>query len=183
MEYKSLSIDPAVLWLTGLSGAGKSTLSSALLKIMLGMKLQAIVLDGDELRSGINSNLGFSEADRCESNRRVAEVAKLFFNAGYIVICACISPLKAYRKLVREILENQNFMEVFVDCSITECIRRDPKGLYAMAQQNKLPNFTGLTAPYEVPESADLTVNTQSTKIEDCCTQVIDYLYRLQNKI
>ncbi len=169
---------PAVLWFTGLSGAGKSTVANLVEKRLLASAKHTIVLDGDNVRHGLNRDLGFSEADRVENIRRVAEVARLFVEAGIIVIVSFISPYRAERMLARERVEEGEFIEVFVDTPIEECRRRDPKGLYAKADTGQLRNFTGVDAPYEEPLDPEIHLQTLGTKPEDLAEQVVRELRR-----
>jgi bifunctional enzyme CysN/CysC len=153
-----LSQQPRVVWFTGLSGSGKSTIARLLEQRLHAEGRATMLLDGDNLRHGLNRDLGFTEADRVENIRRAGEVAKLFVEAGVITLCAFISPYRADRRMVREMLAPGEFLEVFVDTPIEECIRRDPKGLYAKALAGKIPNFTGIGSPYEAPDAAELVL-------------------------
>lgn len=155
-----------VLWMTGLSGAGKSTLARAVNERLEARHCMVVVLDGDALRSGLNANLGFSSADRIENIRRTAEVAALFKQAGFVVICALISPAHAHRSLARSII-GERFFEVHVASDLAVCESRDPKGLYSRARRGELPEFTGISSPYEVPVSPDLAIDTAHLTIED----------------
>ncbi len=150
----------AVVWFTGLSGAGKSTIANRVEQKLVGLGGHTMLLDGDNVRHGLNRDLGFTDADRVENIRRLGEVAKLMADAGLIVICAFISPFRADRQMAREIASPHNFVEVFIDTPLEECIRRDPKGLYAKAQAGEIPNFTGLDSPYEAPENPEVTLTT-----------------------
>src|SRR5438105_1193884 len=150
----------AVLWLTGLSGAGKSTIADLVERKLLACGRHTMLLDGDNVRHGLNRDLGFTEADRVENIRRVGEVAKLMTEAGLIVICSFISPFRAERQMVRELTEPISFLEIFVDTPLDECIRRDPKGLYAKARAGRLEHFTGLDSPYEAPHDPEMHVTT-----------------------
>lgn len=156
-----------VVWLTGLPGSGKSTLAEGLEARLLGMKKLAYVLDGDVLRRGLNSDLGFSEADRNENIRRVAEVSAMLKDASIITIVAFISPFRKMREFARTRAGSENFIEVFVKSSLETCIKRDPKGMYRKAINGKTENFTGLTSPYEVPESPDLVIDTEKLSVEE----------------
>jgi len=168
-----------VLWLTGLSGAGKSTLANALANELRANGIPVIHLDGDALRSGLCSDLGFTNEDRQENVRRMAEVAKLFAESGAITICSLISPAKAQRELAREIL-GDSFVEVYVKCQLEECIRRDPKGLYARAISGAIQQFTGISAPYEAPEAAELVVETDRQSVEAGVADVWSFLKTLR---
>lgn len=158
---------PLTLWLTGLSAAGKSTLAFALERQLIEQGRLCYVLDGDNLRHGLNRDLGFSPAERCENIRRVAEVSRLLNDAGLIVITAFISPYRADRATAREIIGHEQFREVYLDTPLADCEARDPKGLYRRARSGKLPDFTGIGAPYEAPEAPDLRINTNIMNIPD----------------
>jgi bifunctional enzyme CysN/CysC len=151
---------PCILWFTGLSGSGKSTIARALEDRLTGAGYHTYMLDGDNLRHGINRDLGFTDVDRVENIRRAGEVAKLFVDSGLIVLCALISPFRAERQMVRDLVERDEFMEIFVETPLEECMRRDPKGLYSKAMAGTLKNFTGIDSPYEVPERPDLMLHT-----------------------
>ncbi len=155
---------PAVLWLTGLSGAGKSTIADLVEKQLLADGRHTMLLDGDNVRHGLNRDLGFTDVDRVENVRRVGEVAKLMAEAGLIVICSFISPFRAERRMVRELTGPTAFLEIFVDTPIEECIRRDPKGLYAKAKAGGIEHFTGLDSPYEEPEAPEMRLTTIGTR-------------------
>lgn len=165
-----------VLWFTGLSGAGKSTLANALEKRLFSEGIRTYILDGDNIRQGLNLDLGFSPEDRSENIRRIAEVAKLFTDAGVLVLTAFISPYKMDRKLARDIIRKDDFIEIFVSCSIEECEKRDVKGLYAKARRGEISQFTGVSAPYEVPESPDIIVSTEKMNIEQCVEEIMAVL-------
>jgi len=155
-----------VIWMTGLSGSGKSTLARAFERSLHQHGKLTILLDGDNLRSGINNNLGFSAAERTENIRRASEVAKLFLNNGIITICSLISPTIAIRELARQVIGPEDFYEVYVNCPIEECIKRDVKGLYKKALSGEIKNFTGLDAPYEAPKNPFVEVQTDQLSLE-----------------
>lgn len=155
-----------VIWLTGLSGSGKTTLAAALEKQLFELNYFCQILDGDNVRSGINKNLEFTNKDRMENIRRVAEVAKLFMNCGIILICAFISPTNAMRQMAREIIGETDFLEVFIDTPLEICEQRDPKGLYKKARAGKIPNFTGISAPFEIPANPYMVVDNTKADID-----------------
>jgi bifunctional enzyme CysN/CysC len=169
---------PCVIWLTGLSGSGKSTVANALEQALFLEGYHSYLLDGDNVRHGLNKDLSFTDEARVENIRRIGEVAKLFVDAGVIVITAFISPFRADRRLVRELLEKNEFIEVFVDTPIEVCEQRDPKGLYAKARAGEIKNFTGIDAPYEAPQAADLTLHNDKDSVEQCVAQVMSHLRR-----
>jgi len=168
----------ATIWFTGLSGSGKSTIAVALEHALHSIGKLSYRLDGDNVRLGINKNLGFSEADRKENIRRIGEVAKLFGDAGVISLSSFISPYKADRDEVRELHEQAglNFIEVFVDCPLEEAEKRDPKGLYKKARAGEIKNFTGIDDPYEAPEQAELHLRTDLMSVEDEVQAILDHL-------
>jgi bifunctional enzyme CysN/CysC len=166
----------AVVWLTGLSGAGKSTIANALESKLLALGAHSMLLDGDNVRHGLNRDLGFTDTDRVENIRRLGEVAKLMADAGLIVITAFISPFRADRQMAREIVAPHPFIEVFVDTPLDECMRRDPKGLYARAKSGEIPNFTGLASPYEAPDDPELRIHTTNTTADTIAETLIDAL-------
>lgn len=165
-----------VIWFTGLSGSGKSTLANALEKKLHAQGKRTYILDGDNIRQGLNKDLGFTDADRVENIRRVAEVAKLMMDAGLIVMTAFISPFRAEREMARELIGAEHFIEVFVDTPLDVCEQRDPKGLYKKARSGQLPNMTGINSPYERPLIPDLVINSTFASTEDCVTQISLYL-------
>lgn len=165
-----------VIWFTGLSGSGKSTLANAVASRLFRDNVRNYVLDGDNVRHGLNKDLGFSEADRTENIRRIGEVAKLFVDSGQVVLTAFISPFQTDRKLVRDLLEEKEFIEVYVKCSIDTCEERDPKGLYVKARQGLIKDFTGINSPYEEPENPEIVVESDRTTVEESVEQVIQYL-------
>jgi adenylylsulfate kinase len=166
------------LWLTGLSASGKSTLARAIEGALFERGCSSYVLDGDNIRHGLNRDLGFSPAHRTENIRRIGEVAKLFTDAGVIVLTAFISPYRADRDAVRALMPPGDFAELFVDCDIAVCEARDPKGLYVKARRGEIPEFTGVTAPYEPPARPELTVHTDRFTLDECVGQVLAYLER-----
>jgi bifunctional enzyme CysN/CysC len=167
---------PAILWFTGLSGSGKSTIANAVEQRLYGIGAHTYLLDGDNVRHGLNQDLGFTDADRVENIRRVAEVAKLFVDAGLIVIVAFISPFRAERRMARELVADGEFLEVFVDTPIEECKKRDPKGLYKRAEAGEIKNFTGIDSPYEAPEHPELHLKTAGKRPEALVEVVLNDL-------
>ena len=163
-----------VVWLVGLSGSGKSTLARGLENTLHQSGYLTQVLDGDNLRSGINSNLAFSESDRKENIRRAAEVSKLFANCGVITICSLISPTEEIRKMAKNIVGENKYFEVFVNCPIEVCESRDVKGLYKRAREGQIKNFTGIDSPFEAPQSPDLEIETDVNSIEYCHSQLVE---------
>lgn len=168
----------ATLWFTGLSGSGKSTVAVALEGVLHDMGVLCYRLDGDNVRFGINKNLGFSEEDRAENIRRVGEISKLFVDSGVLVLSSFISPYLRDRELVRQIHEEAGmaFMEVFVDCSLEAAESRDPKGLYKKARAGEIKNFTGIDDPYEAPENPEIHLQTDQQSLEQEVTQIIEQL-------
>ncbi|MDM7984927.1 MAG: sulfate adenylyltransferase subunit CysN [Maricaulis sp.] len=164
---------PAILWFTGLSGAGKSTVANIVERKLTEAGLHTYSLDGDNVRHGLNRDLGFTDVDRVENIRRIGEVAKLFVDAGLIVTCSFISPFRSERQMVRELVDEGEFIEVFVDTPLEVCIERDPKGLYKKAQAGEIKNFTGFDSPYEAPEDPEVRVDTTSIPAEEAADQVI----------
>lgn len=165
-----------LVWLTGLSGSGKSTLAHAIEKSLHVAGHRTFVLDGDNVRHGLCSNLDFSTTDRTENIRRVAEVARLFVEAGVIVLAAFISPLAAQRETVRQIVGTQDYIEVYCRCPLSVCAERDPKGLYRKALTGQLADFTGISAPYDAPLTPDLTVDTDRIPLDAAINRVVDLL-------
>lgn len=170
---KLLNQQPVTIWLTGLSAAGKSTLAFALERALIDQGHACYVLDGDNVRHGLNRNLGFSHEDRTENIRRIAEVAKLINDAGLIVIAAFISPYRADRELARAIIGGDCFREVYVSTSLSVCESRDPKGLYIKAREGKVAEFTGISSPYEEPELPDMVIDTAQLSLEQAVKQLI----------
>lgn len=161
------------VWMTGLSGSGKTTLAIALEKELNKKGLLTQVLDGDTIRSGLNNNLGFSEEDRKENIRRIAETARLFVNCGIITICCCVSPTEEIRNIAKSIIGEDDFIEVFINTPIEICEERDVKGLYAKAKKGEIKNFTGITAPFEAPLHPDVEVKTNETGIDESVKEII----------
>ena len=167
-----------ILWFTGLSGSGKSTIANIVERELHARGAHTYLLDGDNVRHGLNRDLGFTDADRVENIRRVGEVAKLFVEAGAIVLCSFISPFRAERRMVRELVDAGDFIEVFIDTPLAECMRRDPKGLYARAQAGQIKNFTGIDSPYEPPEHAEIVIDTRDAAAEDSARGILKELRR-----
>jgi bifunctional enzyme CysN/CysC len=166
----------AVLWFTGLSGSGKSTVARKTMRLLFDAGCQVMLLDGDNIRHGLCGDLGFSAKDRSENIRRVGEAAKLFFEQGNIVICTFISPFHQDRQFVRSILPQGRFIEVYVKCDISVCKRRDPKKLYEKAESGEIPEFTGVTSPYEEPQNPDILIETDILGVEDSVKKIKKYL-------
>jgi len=187
VHWQALSVDkkvrsslkgqkPAVLWFTGLSGSGKSTIANLVEKALLAQGRHTYLLDGDNVRHGLNRDLGFTDADRVENIRRVGEAARLFVDAGEIVLVSFISPFRSERRMARELLEKGEFIEVFVDTPIEICKQRDPKGLYQKAAAGEIKNFTGIDSPYEAPEAAELVLKTVGVTADTLATEILEYL-------
>ena len=170
-KYKS-----CVLWFTGLSAAGKSTLANSLCQQLHGIGVKSYVLDGDNIRHGLNKNLGFSQEDRRENIRRIGEVANLFVDAGLMVVTAFISPYREDRDNIRKLVKEDEFIEVFVKCSLSECERRDPKGIYKKVRAGEIKEFTGISAPYEEPENPEIVLETDKMTEEECVESLLTYL-------
>jgi adenylylsulfate kinase len=164
------------LWFTGLSGSGKSTIANAVSNELFRQGINEYVLDGDNIRHGLNKDLGFSDYDRTENIRRIGEVAKLFVDSGKVVTTAFISPFRSDREQVRSLFEDGEFIEVFVQCPIEECERRDPKQLYAKARRGEIKDFTGIDSPYEAPEQPEITLRSDQVSVEEAVEQVFAYL-------
>ncbi|MEB6214397.1 UNVERIFIED_CONTAM: adenylyl-sulfate kinase [Mammaliicoccus sciuri] len=165
-----------VIWFTGLSGSGKSTISVALEKALFEQNITSYRLDGDNIRHGLNQNLGFSPEDRKENIRRIGEVGKLMVDAGVVTMTAFISPYEEDRNTVRDILEDGEFIEVFTKCSIDECESRDPKGLYKKARSGEIKEFTGINAPYEEPSNPEIVIDTENESVEESVEKIVAYL-------
>jgi adenylylsulfate kinase len=165
-----------VVWFTGLSAAGKSTIAHHLEKDLFDRGIRVYVLDGDNVRHGINSNLGFSREDRKENLRRIAEVSKLYVDAGIVVLAAFISPYREDRAYIKEIVGPEDFFEIYVNCSLQACENRDPKGLYKKARAGLIKNYTGIDAPYEEPLSPDLEIDTEKLDVDSSVRKVLTFL-------
>jgi len=166
----------AILWFTGLSGSGKSTLANAVNSALFEQGIASYVLDGDNIRHGLCSDLGFSDSDRQENIRRIGEVAKLFLDAGVVVLTAFVSPFRVDRERVRALVADGDFIEIFCDAGLEVCERRDPKGLYAKARAGEIKEFTGITSPYEQPEQPELRLDTSNQSLEDSVLDVLEAL-------
>ena len=171
LKQKSFTV-----WMTGLSGSGKSTVAKGLERYLHEQRFLTQILDGDNIRMGINNNLGFSDEERSENIRRIAEVSKLFINCGVITLNCFVSPTKKMRQMAKEIIGPDNFIEVFVNASVTECEKRDVKGLYAKARAGEIKNFTGIDAPFEAPTNAAVEINTTELSIDESIQKVLDYI-------
>ncbi|MGZ3274099.1 MAG: adenylyl-sulfate kinase, partial [Caulobacteraceae bacterium] len=166
------------LWFTGLSGSGKSTIANLVEQELHARGVRTFLLDGDNVRHGLNRDLGFTDSDRVENIRRVGEVAKLFVEAGVVVLCSFISPFHAERQMARELLAEGEFIEVFVDTALEDCIARDPKGLYAKALKGEIANFTGVSSPYERPDDAEIVLDTAGASADELASRVVAELVR-----
>lgn len=169
---------PAVLWFTGLSSSGKSTLARLVERELFQRGCQTYILDGDNIRHGLNRDLGFSPEDREENIRRIGEVAKLLVDAGLIALTAFISPYRRDRDRNRDLLEAGEFIEIYCRCALDECEKRDPKGLYKKARAGQIPEFTGISAPYEEPLNPELVIDTDQAGVEECVEKIVGYLAR-----
>lgn len=167
---------PSLLWFTGLSGSGKSTIANALDVALHHRGYHTFLLDGDNVRHGLNKDLGFSDSDRVENIRRIGEVSKLFTDSGLIVLSAFISPFTSDRRMVRNLFPAGEFIEVFMDTPLATCEERDPKGLYQKARAGQIKHFTGIDSPYEAPERAEVRLDTSEMTVDDCVDSLIDFL-------
>ncbi len=167
---------PCILWFTGLSGSGKSTIANAVENKLFVLGKHTYLLDGDNVRMGLNKGLGFSDEDRIENIRRIGEVAKLFIDSGTIVLTAFISPFNTDRQQVRDLVKKGEFIEVFIDTPLEVCESRDPKGLYKKARNGEIPNFTGISSPYESPLHAEVHIENDGISIDNAADKVINYL-------
>ncbi len=175
-KEKFLKQKGRVIWFTGLSGSGKTTIAIALEKKLAKQGYLTQILDGDNIRAGINQNLGFSEEDRMENIRRIAEVAKLFLNCGIITICCFVSPTRAIRAMAKKIIGGKDFFEIYVNTPIEICEKRDVKGLYALARSGKIKDFTGIQMPFEPPVKPRIEVKTESNSINNCVEKILKEL-------
>jgi adenylylsulfate kinase len=173
---KLLNQSPFVLWFTGLSASGKSTIANMVEQRLFNMQYKTYLLDGDNVRHGLNNDLGFDEKSRVENIRRIGEVAKLFNDSGLIVLTAFISPFVSDRKLVRDLFPLGNFLEVFIDSSLEICEQRDPKGMYKKARNGKIENFTGISSPYEKPKNPEIHLLNNDAQLEDLSNEIINFL-------
>ena len=171
---------PCIIWFTGLSGSGKSTIAGSLEYRLFELGSHTYLLDGDNVRHGLNKDLSFTNEDRIENIRRIGETAKLFVDAGLIVCTAFISPFRADRAMVRGLVDDGEFIEVFLNTPLETCEQRDPKGLYKKARKGEIKHFTGIDSAYEASESPEITVNTHEQSIEQCVQQIISYLQTTQ---
>ncbi|RXP45420.1 adenylyl-sulfate kinase [Lutibacter sp. HS1-25] len=173
---KSNKHNSFLIWVTGLSGSGKSTISNELEYTLHQKGIKTYVLDGDNIRNGINQNLTFSPEDRSENIRRIAEISKLFIDAGIVVIGAFISPYHKDRQEIKKIVGASNFVEVYVNTSVEECERRDVKGLYKKARNGEIKNFTGISAPYEAPQNPDIEIKTENETVEGAMVKIVNHI-------
>lgn len=178
-RIRLLGQQPLLLWFTGLSGSGKSTLSDHVEQELYRRGYKTYLLDGDNIRHGLNSNIDFSEEGRRENIRRIGEVSKLFMDAGLIVLTAFISPFREDRDRVRRIVPEASFMEIYVECPLEVCEQRDVKGLYAKARRGEIPNFTGISSPFEEPLKPEITVHTAQEDIETCVNRILETTLKL----
>jgi len=165
-----------ILWFTGLSGSGKSTIANALELKLYSINCHTYLLDGDNIRHGLNKDLGFDDSSRVENIRRIGEVSKLFVESGLIVLCSFISPFKTEREYVKSLVEENEFIEIFVDTPLEECEKRDVKGLYKKARAGEIQNFTGIDSTYEAPGNPDISLNTVEMNLEECVDKVYKYI-------
>jgi len=169
---------PCILWFTGLSGSGKSTIANALEEILYHNNNFTYLLDGDNVRHGLNDDLGFDDNSRIENIRRVGEVSKLFVDSGQIVLSAFISPFISDREIVKSLVEEKEFIEIFIDTPLEVCEERDPKGLYKKVRKGEIKNFTGIDSPYEIPIKPTIHIKNNELSIEEACKEIINYLIK-----
>jgi adenylylsulfate kinase len=179
-EKRAVRLDqkPCVLWFTGLSGSGKSTIANAVEAELFRRGCKTYLLDGDNVRHGLNKDLGFSESHRVENIRRIGEVSRLFVDAGLIVLSAFISPFKSDRQIARSLVNYDEFLEVFIDTPLEICEQRDPKGLYKKAREGAIKDFTGIDSPYEAPQQPQIHIQTQGKSVQECVDTVFYYLVK-----
>ncbi len=177
-RFTLLKQKPCVIWFTGLSGSGKSTISNAVEVELFKRGIKTYLLDGDNIRHGLNKDLSFSEIDRIENIRRIGEVSKLFVDSGLIVLTAFISPFKSDRQIAKSLVEYDEFIEVFIDSPLDVCESRDPKGLYKKARDGAIKNFTGISSPYELPEEPQIHIKTNEYAISECADIILNYLIK-----
>lgn len=175
-RFTLLKQKPCVIWFTGLSGSGKSTIANAVEVELFKREIKTYLLDGDNVRHGLNKDLGFSEIDRIENIRRIGEVSKLFVDSGLIVLTAFISPFKSDRQIAKSLVEYDEFIEVFIDSPLDVCEKRDPKGLYKKAREGAIKNFTGISSPYEAPEEPQIHIKTNEYSVSECTDIILNYL-------
>lgn len=175
-RIKLLNQNPFILWFTGLSASGKSTIANLIDEKLFTLGYKTYLLDGDNVRHGLNKDLGFDEKSRIENIRRVGEVSKLFLDAGIIVICSFISPFKSDRQLVRDLFKKGDFLETFIDCSIDTCEKRDPKGMYKKAKLGQIRNFTGISSPYQPPQKPEIHIKNDNLLPLEASKKIMDYL-------
>jgi adenylylsulfate kinase len=176
MREKQNRHKSVIVWFTGLSSSGKSTIAHVVEEQLHRMGCKTFVFDGDNVRHGLNKNLGFSREDRKENIRRIGEMCKLFIEAGVIALTAFISPYREDRNMIRQMAKDGDFIEIYCDCCLEVCESRDVKGIYARARTGEIPEFTGISAPYEIPESPEVIINTENITIGECVAKVINYL-------
>ncbi|GGG68804.1 adenylyl-sulfate kinase [Paenibacillus radicis (ex Gao et al. 2016)] len=165
-----------VVWFTGLPGSGKTTIANRVQERLLQSGIRCVVLDGDQLRKGLNRDLGFSETDRLENLRRAAEIAQLFVEAGMFVLAPFITPTDSCRAVVKSYVKEEDYSELYVKCSLDSCVQRDPKGMYSLAIAGKLPQFTGISAPYEPPVNSDLVIDTECCELQQCVDILVQFV-------
>jgi adenylylsulfate kinase len=176
MQFLSKKHRSLLIWFTGLSGSGKSTIANQLYNKLYSLGVHAYALDGDNLRLGLNSDLGFSESDRIENIRRVGEVSNLMLDAGIVTLASFVSPLKSHRSMVKSIVGKENFFEVFISTPLEECERRDTKGLFAKARNGQLDYFPGINSPYEKPENPSIEINTLESTVEESVDRILQLI-------
>ena len=175
-RYKNINQKPFLLWFTGLSASGKSSIANLVDVKLFKSKYKTYILDGDNIRLGLNNDLGFDDKSRVENIRRIGEVSKLFLDAGIIVLSAFISPFQSDRDLVRNLFQEGQFLEIFIDSSLDVCEKRDPKGIYAKARKGEIKNFTGIDSPYESPKKPDIHILNDNISIEEAADQILEFL-------